>query len=127
MRVLAVDDDADFLDLLGFQFLQADITLEPCTSGSQALRLLDERCFDVVMVDLIMPAMDGRALVRHIRRRPRVADIPIIMMTHMANVRSINAANPGEANHFVDKGGEPECLIQLVSHLGGRRAALRTV
>jgi two-component system chemotaxis response regulator CheY len=122
MRILAVDDDADFLELLELQFRGAGIDLTTCTSGPRALTLLEEGPYDVVMVDLVMPVMDGRALARRIRRRPRHAGLPIVMMTHMANVGFIDAAGGVDTHHFINKGGEPGSIIQLVSHLAGRRA-----
>jgi two-component system cell cycle response regulator len=123
MRVLAVDDDGDFLDLLQSYFLEAGIDLATCTSGPRALAMLEEQAFDVVMVDLVMPVMSGRALARHIRGRPRHADLPIVMMTQMSNVPFITAATPGDANHFVNKGGEPSWLIHFVTDLAGRRVS----
>jgi CheY-like chemotaxis protein len=121
MRILAVDDDSDFLELLEGEFRGAGIDLTTCTSGSRALALLEEEPYDVVMVDLVMPTMDGRTLARRIRRRPRHADVPIVMMTHMVNVSSIGDAARGGANYFVNKGGEPSWLIQLATQLAGRR------
>jgi two-component system cell cycle response regulator len=123
MRILAVDDDSDFLEVLGEAFRDAGIELTTCTSGPRALAILEEAPYDVVMVDLVMPVMDGRTLVKHIRGRPRHADLPIVMMTHMANVASIAAAGRGGTHHFVNKGGEPTWLIHFVSHLAGRRAS----
>ena len=123
MRILAVDDDEDFLEILRFHFGRAGIDMVTCTSGSMALRLLEGERFDVAMVDLIMPSMDGNVLCRHIRGKPRHADLPIVMMTHMGNVPFIRAASPGDTSHFVNKEGEPAWLIQLVSDLSGRRMA----
>jgi two-component system chemotaxis response regulator CheY len=121
MRILAVDDDADFLELLEELFRRAGIDLTTCTSGPRALTLLEERPYDVVMVDLVMPVMDGRALAKRIRRRPRHAGLPIVMMTHMSNVAFIGDAAAGDSHHFINKGGEPSSIVQLVSHLAGRR------
>jgi two-component system chemotaxis response regulator CheY len=122
MRILAVDDDTDFLDLLETEFRGAGIDLTTCTSGPRALTLLEERAYDVVMVDLMMPVMDGRALAKRIRRRPRHAGLPIVMMTHMSNVGFIDDAGAGDSHHFINKGCEPDSIIQLVSHLAGRRS-----
>jgi CheY-like chemotaxis protein len=127
MRILAVDDDVDFLEVLRLQFGQAGIDVVTCTSGNAALRLLEEQKFDVAVVDLMMPIMDGNVLCRHIRGKIRHADLPIVMMTHMGNVPFIRAANPGHTIHFVNKQGEPAWLIQLVSDLSGRRAARHLV
>jgi CheY-like chemotaxis protein len=122
MRILAVDDDEDFLEILRFHFGSAGIDMVTCTSGQVALRLLEEQRFDVAMVDLMMPIMDGNLLCKHIRGKPRHADLPIVMMTHMGNVPFIRAASPGDTSHFVNKMGEPAWLIQLVSDLSGRRS-----
>lgn len=121
MRILAVDDDEDFLEVLRFHFGRAGIDMVTCTSGPLALRLLEEQRFDVAMVDLMMPVMDGNVLCKHIRGKPRHADLPIVMMTHMGNVPFIRAANPGDTSHIVNKEGEPAWLIQLVSDSSGRR------
>ena len=125
MRILAVDDDADFLEILRFHFGRAGIDMVTCNSGPVALRLLDEQSFDVAMVDLMMPVMDGNVLCRHIRGKPSHADLPIVMMTHMGNVPFIRAASPGDTSQFVNKEGEPAWLIQLVSDLSGRRSSRR--
>src|SRR5262245_24355430 len=127
MRILAVDDDEDYLEVLRLHFAGAGIEVVTCTSGPAALRLLDEQKFDVAVVDLIMPAMDGNVLCRPIRGKPRHADLPIVMMTHMGNVPFIRASSPGNTSHIVNKEGEPAWLIQLVSDLSGRRMARHPV
>ena len=121
MRVLAVDDDDDFLEVLRWHLEQAGIETRTASSGQDALDLLEAERFDAALVDLIMPVMDGRALVRHIRARPRHADLPIVMMTHMSNVGRIDPAEPLDARHFVNKMGEPAWLIHMVRELAGRR------
>jgi CheY-like chemotaxis protein len=120
MNILAVDDDPDYLELLEAQFREAGMQMTTCTSGPHALELLDRQPFDVVVVDLVMPVMDGRTLAKQIRGRPRHAGLPIVMMTHMGNVASIAAARPGDLHHFVNK-SEPSGLIGLVAQLVGRR------
>lgn len=121
MRVLVVDDDEDFLDVLLAIFRAEGIDMVACTSGAQALRRLDEEQFDVVVLDLVMPVMNGRAVARHIRERSRHADLPVVMMTSMSNVPKIGSS-PGYADHFVNKSGEPGALIRLINSLSGRRA-----
>ena len=127
MRILAVDDDEDYLEILRFHFGRAGIDVVTCTSGHVALRLLEQQRFDVAMVDLMMPSMDGNVLCKHIRGKSHHADLPIVMMTHMGNVPFIRASSPGLTSHFVNKEGEPDWLIQLVRDLSGRRTARRQV
>ncbi|MEI6134747.1 MAG: response regulator [Desulfomonile sp.] len=79
-RILIVDDEPknqrlikDFLAVLGH-------TSEPANDGLEALEKLKSR-FNLVLLDVMMPGMDGFEVVRHIRANPEVADIPIIMVT----------------------------------------------
>jgi CheY-like chemotaxis protein len=119
MHILAVDDDPDFLEVLQWHFERVGISVSTATSGPEALQLLDIERFDVAMVDLIMPGMDGRALVRHIRARPRHASLPIVMMTHMSNVARIDPPEPNDSRYIVNKTGEPAWLISFVRGLSG--------
>jgi CheY-like chemotaxis protein len=120
MRVLAVDDDIDFLEVLREQFTQAGIDIATADSGPRALEMLETERFDVAVIDLVMPVMDGRALARHIRARPRHASLPVVMMTHMSNIGRIDPADPTEVSHFVNKMGEPAWLIRFLEQLAGR-------
>ncbi len=122
MRILAVDDDQDYLDMLATLFERTGIDLVLCTSGSEALQWIDRERFDVVLVDLVMPVMDGCALARRIRRRAKHTDLPIVMMTNVSNVARIPPATADDANHFVSKSGAASALVPLVRSLAGRRA-----
>jgi CheY-like chemotaxis protein len=125
VRILAVDDDPDFLDLLGERLRLAGIDLVPCSSGAEALKVLDREAFDAVVVDLVMPSMDGRAVARKIRQRRHLADMPVVMMTHVGNMARIAAASSDEPNHYVSKGGAEAAIVALAASLSGRRAGSR--
>ena len=80
-RVLLIDDDEitrivarEVLTQLGLEVTEAD-------SGTAALELLDRSHFDVVLLDLEMPGLDGRATMRAIRSRESLRDLPVIAMT----------------------------------------------
>jgi CheY-like chemotaxis protein len=126
MRILAVDDDPDFLDVLGERLRHAGIEMVACTNGVDALRRLDREPFDAVVVDLVMPVMDGRAVARKIRERRHLGDMPVVMMTHVGNVGRIAAASSDEPNHYVSKGGAEAALVALAASLSGRRTGSHT-
>ena len=82
MKVLFIEDDPmnrrvvkDMLDVAGATMTEAE-------SGEEGLALLDADGFDIVLVDLRMPGMDGITAIRHIRAREDAkADVPIIVVT----------------------------------------------
>jgi len=83
VRILVAEDDADFRDLLALklsiEFPDADIV---CVENGQALlEAFEQKPASVVMIDLLMPILDGVAVTTLLRARPEAANVPIIVMT----------------------------------------------
>jgi two-component system OmpR family response regulator len=78
LRVLIVDDDARLFELLSTYLSQNGIGAESARDGQVALRLLDGGGYDAVLLDIMMPGMDGLSVLRKIRDD---SDLPVIMLT----------------------------------------------
>lgn len=78
LRVLIVDDDARLFELLESYLAQNGIAAEPARDGQAALRALDRGGFDAVLLDIMMPGMDGLSVLRKIRES---LDVPVLMLT----------------------------------------------
>ncbi|WP_431855341.1 response regulator [Azospirillum sp.] len=86
LRVLVVDDNATNREILMRMLAAWGITVEGAESGEQALAALDdaaqgERCFDLAVLDRMMPGMDGIALARAMKARPATARMPLLLLT----------------------------------------------
>ncbi|MDZ4768119.1 MAG: ATP-binding protein [Chloroflexota bacterium] len=82
-RILIVDDDIGFVQLVGrgLETIRPDAVLLRAYNGVQALTLIRESAPDLVLLDLIMPEMDGFALIAAVRGLPRMHDLPIVLLT----------------------------------------------
>jgi sigma-B regulation protein RsbU (phosphoserine phosphatase) len=101
--LLLVDDDANSRALLR-HYLQPhgfDITEAAC--GADALALLDDRVFDLVLLDVEMPDMGGLDVLRALRQRHDPADLPVMMATVMSRSSDVVAALGHGANDYVTK------------------------
>ena len=78
LRVLIVDDDARLFELLESYLAQNGIGAEPARDGQAALRALERGGFDAVLLDIMMPGMDGLSVLRKIREGN---DVPVLMLT----------------------------------------------
>ena len=87
-RILVVDDDPDTVTVLA-QYLQHEgfATLE-ALSGAECLKLVGETRVDVILLDLMMPQMDGFEVARALKNNPATAEIPIIMVTARDDIDS---------------------------------------
>ena len=81
--LLVVDDDPDLLDLIQrkFALLDPQIRVTPASGGREGLVRLSERSFDVVLLDIVMPEIDGWEFLRRKRDLPSRRDVPVILVT----------------------------------------------
>ena len=101
-QILVVDDEEQNLRLLK-AFLEAlGHEAETAGSGFDALRKLKSG-FDLVLMDVVMPGIDGLEVVRRIRDDPKICDIPIIMVTVLGDRETRLAAVEVGANDFITK------------------------
>ncbi len=80
-KILLVDDRAENIVALEAILSSLNQTLVPARSGDAALKALLSDEFAVILLDVLMPGMDGFETAAHIKRRPRTRDVPIIFLT----------------------------------------------
>jgi CheY-like chemotaxis protein len=80
-RVLVVDDDPWILRMVTASLRKKGLVVDTAREGRQALERIKAHAPDVVISDVMMPGMDGWALVQHLRQDPRLASIPVIFLT----------------------------------------------
>ena len=78
-RVLLVDDEEDFVEMLGLRLEEAGENVTPAHSGQECLKVLEEKEIDVVILDILMPGMNGIATLKEIKRRFPILEV--IMLT----------------------------------------------
>lgn len=84
-RVLYVDDEPDIREVVELSLaLAADLTVESCGSGEQALKLLPTLRPDLVLLDVMMPGLDGPGTLARMRADPGLAQIPVVFLTAKA-------------------------------------------
>jgi DNA-binding response OmpR family regulator len=80
-HVMVVDDDPDTVVILSRHVQREGYTVIKASSGRECLRLLREHTVDIILLDLMMPEVDGFDVCRALKANPATADIPIIMIT----------------------------------------------
>jgi two-component system cell cycle response regulator len=80
-QILVVDDDPDTVSILCRHLQREGFVPIEATSGEQCLKVVQEQEVDVILLDLMMPGMDGFAVCKALKNSPETAEIPIIMIT----------------------------------------------
>jgi CheY-like chemotaxis protein len=79
--ILLVDDDPRTLELLEETLRSAGYETQSVRSGARALEVLSSKLVSAVLLDLLMPGMDGFQVIRHVRQEPALKELPILVMT----------------------------------------------
>lgn len=118
MRVLYVDDEPDIREIAALS-LGLDPTLEVRTaaSGAAALALMNEWLPDVALLDVMMPVMDGPALLGHIREIEHYAALPVIFITARAQRSELQNFATLDAAGVIAKPFDPMTLASRVREL----------
>jgi diguanylate cyclase (GGDEF)-like protein/PAS domain S-box-containing protein len=115
--VLVVDDDRTMRFLIREALAPHGYELLEAADGAAAVAQLRERMPDLVLLDVHMPGVDGFEVCEEIRRHPRGADVPVVIMTSLDDVSSIRRAYETGATDFVTKPPNWLILSQRVRYL----------
>ncbi|NER82021.1 MAG: EAL domain-containing protein [Leptolyngbya sp. SIO1D8] len=108
--ILVVDDEPDNFDVIEALLNDENCQLYYASSGQEALGQLDQYQPDVILLDVMMPDMDGMAVCRHLKQQFEWSAIPIIMMTALAGKDDLAACIAAGADDFLSK---PVSRIEL--------------
>ena len=103
VHILAVDDDNEVLETVGRVLLHEAYEVSLANSAAQALTFLDKRIPDLMILDILMPEMDGITLCRQLRRDSRFIPLPILFLTAKGGTDDIVSGLDAGADDYVIK------------------------
>jgi len=121
-KILAVDDDTNLLKLLGHILRTAGFEVTEVTNGQQALAAVAREVPDLVLIDVMMPVMDGYEVCRRLRSNPRTRHVPIILLTAKVQTEDKIAGLEAGADDYVTKPATPSELVARIKALLRRSA-----
>jgi CheY-like chemotaxis protein len=102
-RILAVDDDPIQLEFASAYLSTPTASVETAESAEAGLRKLNSEPFDIALVDIQMPGMGGIEMIRRIRADPALKNLPIVVVTGLDDIVSIDIAYEAGASSFITK------------------------
>ena len=116
-KILVVEDDLDMVELLRFNLKREGYALGTAADGIEALKKARSIRPDLILLDLMLPELDGFAVCDILRRDPKTASIPIIILTAMSSHLSrINGLAAG-ANAYITKPFSHKYLLRRIQEL----------
>ncbi|HET9097113.1 MAG TPA: response regulator [Candidatus Baltobacteraceae bacterium] len=113
-QILVVDDDRNLRKIIQTNLELAGYDVTTAANGEEALRVLDSMQPDLIVLDVMMPLMDGYEVARRIRRHPANTHVPIIMLTAKSEVEDKLAGFEAGADDYITKPFGPQELLARV-------------
>jgi CheY-like chemotaxis protein len=118
-RILLVDDSSTALMMTCMVLAEGGYELITARDGTEGLAKAQEHIPDLILLDVVMPGMDGIETCKCLRQDPRTAKIPIIMVTSRGGFESLETSYVNGCNDYVIKPVDPgELLAKVRSCLG---------
>jgi excisionase family DNA binding protein len=115
--ILIVDDDAKLREFVRVNLEMDGYTVREAGNASEGLTALDEEPPDLILLDVMMPEVDGWEMLRRVRERHGVDSIPVIMFSGKVDEHTAERATEGGAQAFLGKPFDPQQLIQSTKQL----------
>jgi DNA-binding response OmpR family regulator len=102
-RILLADDEPRLLHVVGLYLSMEGFEVREASDGTEALSMLETEAFDLAILDVMMPGMDGIEVCRHIRAKPSTQSMPVLVFTSLSSDADVERARLAGANHLITK------------------------
>jgi CheY-like chemotaxis protein len=117
VNILVVDDDASIRQLLVAMLVVEGYAVHAVADGVAALESVESARPDCIVLDVMMPGIDGHDVLAQVRSRPVYADIPVVMLSAAAEDRHAWRAWSEGVDYFLAKPFAPEQLLRYLDYL----------
>jgi DNA-binding response OmpR family regulator len=124
VTVLLVDDDEDLMQALNFSLTNNGFAVVSAKNGAEAVTMAYDLRPDVILLDIMMPNLDGLTACRGIKAMGQTDGIPIIMLTAKGDVATIKAAFEAGANDYVVKPFDINKVLEKIREQLNPRVAM---
>ena len=121
-RILAVEDEPDLVELIKYHLLRAGHLVATAGTGWDALEQIRRERPDLILLDLMLPDLDGFGVCEILRRDPATATIPIIIVSAWSSPDTRNLGLELGALDYLTKPFSPHDLVKRVNHFLEARA-----
>lgn len=119
-KILLVDDDVDILDFISYNLHKNGYVVEEAINGLVAIEKTKSFLPDLILMDVMMPVMDGFTACKEIKATPNLEDIPIVFLTAKSEENSELEGFDSGAEDYITKPIKPRILLSRIRAILGR-------
>ena len=126
-RILVVDDEIYIVHILEFSLTMEGYSILTASDGEEALRVIDSERPDLVVLDIMMPKLDGYEVCRRLRQDEQFCDLPVILLSAKGRPIDREAGLQAGADDYITKPFSPRKLLEKIRELLERKEMRKVV
>ena len=119
--ILIVDDEEDIIELIKYNLKNEGYSILTALTGEQAIKLAKQSQPDLVVLDLMLPGIDGLEVTKYLKNNEQTRDVPIVMLTAKGEESDIVTGLELGANDYISKPFSPKVLVARIRAIFRRR------
>ena len=119
--ILVADDEEDLRELVSYRLSRSGYEVVEAVDGQEAFELATERTPDLMVLDVMMPRLDGYELTRRVREEDSLRSVPVILLTARSQETDVSRGFDVGADDYLKKPFNPDELVARVRAVLGRR------
>ena len=117
VKILIVDDETDYVQTVQDMLEISNYSVISAHNGKQALNIIPQQQPDVILLDLIMPVMDGIELLKRLKSNPEFKNIPVIMLTGQSELGDVARAQECGVDDYIVKPFDRNLLLEKIKQV----------
>jgi len=116
-KIMIVDDEEDIVIIIGKVLKKSGYQFTTAVDGLECLKKLENELPDLILLDNVMPNMDGKTVLLKLKASKRTANIPVIMVTALADQEHITSAQKGGAVEYIVKPFDYTVMLKKIAQV----------
>lgn len=113
-KILVIEDEEDIQELLAYNLSREGYQVLPAVNGEEGFRLAKNKLPDLILLDLMLPGMDGLEICRQLKKEPKTQAIPVLMLTAKSGEADIVTGLEMGADDYLPKPFSPRVLLARI-------------
>ena len=116
-----VEDDPTLVEMYRVKFTESGFDLTVSGNGSEGLEIALKQPFDIILLDIILPGMDGFAILQELKKNAKTKATPVVMMSYLGQVADISRGKELGANDYLVKASfTPSQVVEKILSIVGK-------
>lgn len=113
-KILLVDDEEDIIKMNMLRLIESNYEVISASDGKEGLEKAEKEIPDLILLDVVMPRMDGLQTLAKLKSSSRTSHIPVIMLSGVGEKEALNRARASGAADFIDKPFNGDMLMEAI-------------